>query len=127
MNDWLTEFVDYSSYGECDPKLMYWIGVSTIAGALRRKVWFDQIQFQWSPNFYIVIVGRAGAVKKSTSLDLGKKLLEEIEGINFGPDMCTWQMLIQEIARCKETVEIKGTPFDMSCMTLNLSELGTLM
>lgn len=126
MTDWLADFVKYSSYGEASPRLMYWVGVSTIAAALRRKVWFDQEDFQWSPNFYILIVGPPGTVRKSTSIDIGMKLLRQIEGINMGPSIITWQALIEYIAGCKEEVELEGGEiFEMSCVTLALSEFGS--
>lgn len=127
MTDWLKDFVEYASYGEASPKLMYWVGVSTIAAALRRKVWFDQEDFQWSPNFYILIVGPPGTVRKSTSIDIGMKLLRQIEGINMGPAIITWQALIEYIAQCKEEVELEGGEiFEQSCVTLALSEFGSL-
>lgn len=125
MNDWLTDFLEYSNYGEASPRIMYWVGVSTIAGALRRKIWFDQDIFQWSPNFYIIIVGPAGTVKKSTSIDIGINLLKQIEGINFGPEMLTWQALITYIAEHPDTHEIGSEDFISSNVTIAISEFGT--
>jgi hypothetical protein len=127
VTDWLDDFVKYASYGEASPRLMYWVGVSTIAGALRRKVWIDQEIFQWSPNFYILVVGEPGSVRKSTSIDLGiKRFLEKVEGINLGPSSVTWQALIEHIASLKEEVTLPdGEVFTMSPVTLSLSEFGT--
>jgi hypothetical protein len=130
MADWLEEFVDYASYGEASPRLMYWVGVSTIAAALRRKVWFDQKHYQWSPNFYILVVGPPGTVRKSTSIDIGMQLLKEVPDINFGPSIVTWQALVQYIAEIKEQTDITDsdgvvTEFEMSCVTLAISEFGT--
>ena len=51
-----------------------WVGVSTIAGALRRKVWIDQAYFKWYPNFYIILVAPPGIVAKSTTASLGMRL-----------------------------------------------------
>lgn len=126
-SDWLTEFVEYASFGEASPRLMYWVGVSTIAAALRRKVWFDQEDYQWSPNFYILIVGPPGTVRKSTSIDIGMRLLKQVEGINFGPSIITWQALIQYIAEHKEQFAMgeDGELFEASCVTIALSEFGT--
>jgi hypothetical protein len=105
---------------------MYWVGVATVAAVLRRKVWFDQEYFQWSPNFYILIVGPPGAIKKSTSIDIGMRLLKKIEGINRGPAIVTWQKLIEYIAQSMEEVALPdGEIFPMSCITLALSEFGS--
>lgn len=125
MADWLTDFVDHTSYGETPPKIMYWVGVATIAGALRRKVWIEQNYFQWTPNFYLLIVAPPGSIKKSTSIDLGIRMLKQVPGIDFGPQIVTWQQLITHMAGCHEVVTIDGKQFDMSCCTIALSEFGS--
>ena len=126
MTSWLDEFVEYASYGEASPRAMFWVGVSTVAAVLRRKVWFDQEYFQWSPNFYVLIVGAPGAIKKSTSIDIGTSLLKQVPGINMGPSIVTWQALIEYIAQCREDATLpSGEVFEMSCVTLALSEFGS--
>lgn len=124
--DWLADFVQHTTFGEASPRLMWWVGVSTIAGVLRRKVWIDERDFQWTPNFYILIVGEPGAVRKSTSMDLGLRLLKKVAGINLGPGIVTWQALIQYVAEQRESLVLPdGEIFDMSCVTLGLSEFGS--
>lgn len=124
--NWLDDFVAHSSYGEASERLMWWIGVSVIAGVLRRKVFIDEQQFQWSPNFYILVVGEPGTVRKSTSMNLGLRLLKRVEGIKMGPAIVTWQALIEHIAECKEEVVFDtGEIFEMSCVTIGLSEFGS--
>jgi hypothetical protein len=127
QKDWLQAFVSYAGYGEASPRLMYWVGVSTIAAALGRKVWFDQDDFQWSPNFYILIVGEQGAVRKSTSIDVGMRLLKQVDGVMLGPSSATWQALLQKIDKeaFREIELADGKRFGMSCITLPLSEFGT--
>lgn len=126
MNDWLTDFVRHTSYGETPAKILWWVGVVTIAGALRRKVWIDQFTFQWTPNFYLLIVGPPDIIKKSTSVSLGTRLLRRIKGIDFGPQIVTWQQLVTHMADARETVKIGEVDFQMSCVTIALSEFGTL-
>ncbi len=125
--DWLSDFCKHSSYGESTPNMMYWTGVSTIAAVLRRKVWFDQCDYQWSPNFYILLVGAPGAVKKSTSIDMGMRLLKTIEDIKLGPAIITWQALIEYIAENKQEFAIRGSYelFETCCTTIALSEFGS--
>lgn len=125
--DWLKDFVEYGKYGEASERMLYWVGVSTIAAVLRRKCYFDQDLFQWSPNFYILLVGAPGAIKKSTSIDIGLSLLNEVEGINRGPDIITWQALIEYIGEVKEEWPIgnEGELFEMSAVTIALSEFGS--
>lgn len=124
--DWLRDFVAHTSYGEAPENVMFWVGVSTIAGALRRKVWIHMRRFQWTPNFYVLLIGPPGILKKSTSIDLGMQLLERVEGIEFGPDDVTREQLIEHIDGARQIIKMPdGTDFESSCMTLALGEFDT--
>jgi len=127
--DWITAFLQYSSYGEAPTKFYFWVAVSTIAGALRRRVWIDQKYFQWVTNFYVVLVAPPGVVSKSTTANVGMNLLKEVPGISFGPDVVTWQKLVEEMGQAKELVywpEKEGY-LPMSCITIASSEFGNLL
>lgn len=126
MADWLNDFVDLHSYGETPDKVMWWVGVVTIAGVLQRKVWIEQFSFQWTPNFYLLIVGPPGEVKKSTSIGLGTRLLRRVDGVDLGPDNVTWQQLVTHMAQDSyRTWLINGEQFEACCCTMALSEFGT--
>lgn len=128
-SNWLQSFVNYASYSEAPLFIYFWVGVATIAGALRRKVWIDQINFQWLPNFYIIIVGPPGVIAKSTSIDIGIDLLKKVPGINFGPDVLTWQHLVTSMGEAVETFKdpTTGEIRTMSPITIASSELGNLL
>jgi len=125
--DWLSAFLDFSSYAESPKEMRFWAGVSAIAGALRRKVWIDQAYFTWSPNFFIILVAPPGIVSKSTTADLALSLLREVPGIKFGPDVVTWPALVQALAGSCESFELNGEYYPMSPLTLVASELGNLI
>lgn len=131
--NWLDDFVDYASFGETPARIMRWVGVSTIAAALRRKVFIDQEIFQWSPNFYILLVAPPGEVMKSTSMQIGLDLLKRIEdengdpAIDFGAQSTTWQQLFVHMEESVRTYTLPdGELFDASCITVALSEMGSL-
>lgn len=130
--------MEYSGFSEAPDKFHFWTGVSTIAGALRRRIWIDQAYFQWTPNFYIIFVAPPGIVSKSTTLSIGMRLLRQIPGIHFGPDAVTWQALTESLANSTEEVDL--TPgktagvlsmevnlMPMSCITIASSEFGTFL
>lgn len=125
--DWLEAFVDYASVGESPLHVLYWVGVSTIAGALRRRVWVEQEFFQWVPNFYIVVVAPPGVVSKSTTANIGFNLLGKVEGIHFGPDITSWQALIQEMGGIGEEFEHEQGHFKMHAITCAIDEFGTFL
>lgn len=131
-DDWLAKFVEFASYGEAPLKMLYWTGVSTVAGALRRRVWIDQKYFQWLSNFYIVFVAPPGIVSKTTTANIGMNLLRDIpEGIiKFGADSVTWQSMITSLAENNESVPDPvnlGTFLPMSSVTFCSDELGNLL
>jgi hypothetical protein len=126
--DWLTAYLKYSGHSEAPESFHFWTGISTLAGALRRQVWIDQGYFQWTPNFYIVFVAPPGIVSKSTTANIGMRLLKQLPDIHFGPDAVTWQALTQSLAG--STVEIPykdGEYLPMSCITIVSSEFGTFL
>jgi len=127
--NWIKAFLKYSSYGEAPLKTLFWTGVSTIAGALRRKVWIDEKYYQWTPGFYIIIVAPPGIISKSTTANIGINLLREVPGIHFGPDSITWQALIQHMGTLGESFLVPSTELyhPMSAITICSDELGNFL
>lgn len=125
---WLTAFCEYASYMEAPRRMHFWSGVSAVAGALRRRVWYDQFFFQWYANFYIIFVAPPGIVSKSTTADVALNLLRAVPGINFGPDVITWQALVTNLAQSTENFQLtNGEWMPMSAITCVASELGNLL
>lgn len=105
----------------------FWTAVSTIAGALRRRVWIDMAYFKWHPNFYIILVAPPGIVSKSTTADIGMSLLKKVPEIRFGPDVVTWQALVTAFTEATMTFEYQGEFYPMSALTIQSSEFGNLL
>lgn len=128
-DDWLKAFIEYASYGEAPLTTLFWTGVSTIAGALRRRVYIDQRYFQWVPNFYIILVAPPGIISKSTTASIGINLLRQVPDIKFGPQVVTWQALVEAMAASTEMVLDKSTGeyLTMSAITISSSEFGNLL
>lgn len=130
--DWIQSFLEYTSYNEAPKRVFFWVAVSVIAGALRRKLWIDMGYFKWYPNFYIFIVGDPGIIKKSTTAGVGMKLLRQVPDIKFGPDAVTWQSLVSSLAESGETYDWTDNDgvvhtFSMSPLTIMSSEAGNLL
>jgi hypothetical protein len=107
--------------------MYFWVGVSTLAGALRRRVWIDQVYFRWYPNFYIILVAPPGIVSKSTTASIGMSLLRQVPGVKFGPEIVTWQALAKSLAESGEAFELDGVFHAMSAITIESSEFGNLL
>lgn len=128
LPDWLTAYLEFTSHQEAPASFHFWTGVSTIAAALRRKVYFDQMYYTWSPNFYIILVGPPGVATKSSAMSIGMRMLDDIQGIRKGADAMTWQALIQEMEKAVEMIQQPdGNFLPIACLTFSSSELGSLL
>lgn len=127
--DWIKAYTEYTQFSESPDKFHFWSAVSAIAGALRRRVSFPMGYFEWVPNFYIIFVAPPGIVSKSTTTGIAMKMLGEVPGIKFGPNIATWQALASGFATAREAVEHKATGevAVMSPMTIHSGELGNLL
>jgi hypothetical protein len=128
LPDWIATYLEYTKLQEAPTAFHFWTGVSTIAAALRRKVWFDQMYYLWSPNFYIILVAPPGVSTKSSAINIGMKMLDDIQGIKRGADSLTWQSLVQSMENAVEMIQVANGEFlAISCLTFSSSELGSLL
>ncbi len=127
LKDWLSTYVSYACHTEAPQQMHFWAGVWAIAGCLRKKVWIDQIAFRWSPSFYIIFVAPPGIVSKSTTAGMADKMIKQVPGIKFGPDIVTWPSLVTAFAASCEAFEYQGEYHPMSAVNLIASELGNLV
>ena len=128
FDDWLAAYLAYSSFSEAPKRFRFWCGVSALAGALRRRVWLDMAYFQWTPNFFIVLVAPPGIVNKTTTAGVAMNLLRSVPGIRFGPDVCTWQSLVKSLSESQEQFTINGhDPITAAEITMESGELGNLV
>lgn len=126
--DWLSAFLEMTSKGEAPTKMYFWIGVTSIAGALRRRVWFDQVTFRWYPNLYTILVAPPGIVNKTTTMKLGLDLLlRKVPGIKFGPDVVTWQALLDAFGAAHESFMWEGELYYQSPLTISVGEFGNFL
>lgn len=129
LGNWIKAYLEYTEHTEAPENFHLWTAIGTIAGALRRKVWFDMGTFTWTPNFYIVFVAPPGVVSKSTTSAIGLDLLKDVPGIVFGPSSTSWQAFIRYMA---ETCQVDyplddGDFFPMAAVTVEASELGSFV
>jgi len=127
--DWLKTYMSYTEHLESPTSFHFWTGVSTIAAVLRRQVWLSQLDFLWTPNFYIVLVAPPGVANKSTTISVGRDLLDEVPNITLGPSSLSWQSLIDAFndATYGITNPVTGEAIATSPITCAVSELGTFL
>lgn len=127
--DWLTAFQNYASFGEAPRRMYFFVGLSTLAGALRRHVWIDQYYFKWYVNLYTILVAPPGVVAKTTTADIGMDILRRVPGVQFGPSVASWQALVKGFGEASESFlhEPSGEYLTHSPMTISSGEFGNLL
>lgn len=127
FEDWLETYVQYAGFSEAPRRMHYWCGISAIAGALRRHVWFDMGYFRWFPNFYVILVAPPGIVSKSTTASIAMNVLRRVPNIHWGPEAVTWQALVDRFEESTETFQVGDDHHIQSALTIESSEFGNLV
>lgn len=134
LKNWLRSYSELTAVSEAPDVFNFWTGVSTLAGVLRRNVYIEQIKFKWFPNFYIIFVAPPGVATKSSTANVGMKLLRDVEGVIMGPSSMTWQGLTSGLQKAQRLIPINDTGDPLttqystqSAITCEVSELGTFL
>lgn len=134
LENWLRAYAQYTDVSEAPLEFNFWTGVTTIAGAVRRQVYIDEIKFKWLPCFYVILVSPPGIVTKSSTINVGMDLLKQIDGVVVGPSSMTWQGLAKGFEDSKQLIPMNSTEnlmereyLSMSAITIGVRELGTFL
>lgn len=123
--NWIHGYLHHQRAAESPIRFHFWTAVFTVAAALGRKVWIDELKFQWTPNMYIILVGPPGVAAKSTTMRQGLSMLEHVPDMRFGPQSMTWQALLESFVQAQTSLPIEGEDRPMACISVGIGELGT--
>lgn len=99
LPNWIKAYLVYTHESESPEVYHKWCAIGAIAGALRRKVFFDMGYFLVRTNMYTVLVGPAGRCKKSTAMRISRGMLKGVPGLNFTTDSTSRERLIIDMAQ----------------------------
>jgi hypothetical protein len=123
---WLDLYLDYTSSLESPTIYHKWVGLATLGHALARRVWFPRAtKFPiFGAQMMVVLVGGSGIVRKTTAMNAGLDLFQELpqgQGLfNILPSRTSAQKLVQEMTPTDEN----GDPCDAVAM-ICAPELGS--
>lgn len=121
--NWLKAYAGpYTAEMESPDSFHIWTGLSVLASALRRNVWFNQGHYLLYPNMFVILVGPPGKVAKSTTIRAGRRILLGVEDIFFGPDSVTREEMIEILAKISDKDVTKS-----AALTTHSSELSSLI
>ena len=96
--NWLEAYLAYTNESKSPEIFHLWTGISIIAGALQRKVWFDMGYYKLYPNLYIVLVAPPGRCAKSTAMAIGRGMTTEVEYYPFAVESTSREKLIKSLS-----------------------------
>lgn len=126
--DFLSAYLKYSEKSEPPTSYHIWTCLSVIAAALQRKVYLKWGFKTLYPNIYIVLIGPSGC-RKGTAMNIGKDLLQEINGILMASESTTREALIRDM---KDSINTFTDPTDQmlkfhSSVTVFSEELSVFL
>ena len=135
--NWIAAYLDrVVPRTEAPERFHFWVASTIIAGVLRRRTYIDMEAFKWYPNLFLILVGPPGSVKKSTTINIGARLLRKVPDIHFSSDIITWEAFIEQL---ENAVDIFADPpsnnrfsfedkhHDTRALTSIISEWGTFI
>ena len=120
LSNWTMSYNQYTSETESPSQFHLWVGLSVLASAVRKNIWIDQGIYLLYPNMFVVLVGPPGKVGKSTSLRMGRNILEGVDDIQWSADSLTREELIRAMAKA-------GLNRSQSALTAFSTELSSLI
>lgn len=86
------------TYPSPSPEIFHkFTALSTVAGALRRKVWIEVPDiYRLYPNMYNILIGPPGAMKGS-AMRLGQRMLTQLPGFDYSVDSVSREKLIDDM------------------------------
>lgn len=117
LGNWLRAYGEYTADNEAPESFHLWVGLSMIAGALRRNVLIEMQHYDVLSNLFIVLVAPPGTARKTTALKIGRNVLKDVPGIHFTTKASSPAALIKQFTDLPEK--------DQQSLTCIAYELGT--
>lgn len=118
LPSWIQAYLAYTDTSMSPEEYHKWCAISTIAGAMRRKVFFQYNHFPVYANGFVILVGPAGRCKKSTAMRICREILDQVPGVSFTTDSITRERLIQDLSQVFADGHSSMTAFSSEFATL---------
>lgn len=106
--DLIEAYLEFTANQESTDKCKTWAILSVIAGCLGRRVWIPSGHFNVFPNLYVVLVGKSGVVRKSTTLGTATDLLRSLPDFSLISERFTVAALLEQFKDSEKGVWVDG-------------------
>lgn len=100
MSNFFDLYHEYVKDSEPPPNYHVWSAIGAISALLGKKCVIPYGTFNVYPQLYIILVGKPG-LKKSSAMNVAKRLVRSIEGVKTASDCGSREGLMDEMAKHK--------------------------
>lgn len=90
--DWVSEFTD------APPVFQYYIAYWCVSTIMGHRAYLKQGYKSFYPNIWMVVIGESSWSRKSTSIDIGRSLVEKVEPGMIYPDEFSHESMIKMLS-----------------------------
>jgi hypothetical protein len=125
LGSWIDEYILYTQDQESPDRIHFWTALTTIAGAIGRKIWMDRNVYTLYPNLYVCIVANSAKVRKSVATAIGVGLLlDAVPSTRYIEDRMTPEGLVKQMNQM--VTGANGQPTQESTVFIYEDELAAL-
>lgn len=95
-DDWLEQWMFYTSESECPDSYLLWSGLHVISAAVQRKVWAPWVYHEFYPNIYVMLIGPPGVTHKNAAIRFTKQALKAVD-VSISSDAISKEALISQM------------------------------
>tara|TARA_Y100000310_G_scaffold342573_1_gene446377 strand:- start:795 stop:2000 length:1206 start_codon:yes stop_codon:yes gene_type:complete len=124
--DWISAYLKYTEETESPKSYHTWTAIACIAGALARKVYFKIGSLNVYPNFFTMLVGSSGKLRKGAAMGVGEDLFRQLN-LDMAAEAITREALLIRMSKASRNFMYPdGSQGVHSSLTLFSKELTTL-
>jgi len=128
FSNWLTAYEEYTKHTESPNVFNRWCGLSAIAAALGRKVWFNLGRIKKCPNLFVVLVAEPGCARKTQAISYVKDVIREVPAIYTSSDSITPEALLDELEQSRMEDQLPtGKVFIHNSLTIIIGEFEAFL
>ena len=125
--NFLDAYLNFTEKTEGSERVHKWVALSMIAGVMERRYWYQYGHHTIYPNLYVVLVGPAGIVRKSSSTAIGINILNAVGDMHFIADKSSAASVFRELHDASTSFNYKGEEIKMSSGFIYATELKNFM
>lgn len=128
LDNWLESYIAYTDNTESSSVFNKWVGISTIASALRKKTWLNLGRLKVYPNMYIVLVADPGIARKSQAITYATDIISQVPSIILSADSLTSRALMDSLEEsiCYDRLP-NGDPFRHASLSVISKEFESFL